>query len=113
MADKSTKKRFNRRLMRLIEQAVAEACNLPGPGFWFCLDEVEVTGSPPYRLRVWATLHFFGEGSPFCCGEPECHLVVFGERLKAVGESVRRAMGLQIDVAVEFDERIGVSYHDG
>ncbi len=100
-------------LRRLVEAAVAEVSGLPRPGLWFCVDQVEVLGHPPERLRVWATLHFLAAGSPFCCGEPGCHLWLFGDRLAAVGDHVRRARGLRQSVVVEFGNRIGVQYHAG
>jgi hypothetical protein len=106
-------KRSQAELRRLVETAVAEACGLPRPGLWFGVDAVEASGQPPERLRVWATLHFLPAGSPFCCGEPGCHLALFGERLAMVGEHVRRAMGLRQAAAVEFGDRVGVQYHPG
>jgi hypothetical protein len=106
-------KRSQHELRRLVEQAVSEVCGLPRPGLWFCVDEVESRGRPPERLRVWATLHFLPEGSPFCCGEPGCHLGLRGERLRVVGDRIRRAMGLRQEVSVDFGHRIGVQYHPG
>lgn len=105
--------RSRRELKRLVEAAVTEICGLPRPGLWFCVDEVKSSGSPPERLRIWATLHFLPAGSPFCCGEPGCHLGLFGEREAEVGDHVRRAMGLQQPVVVEFGDRLGVQYHPG
>lgn len=106
-------KRFQAELRRLVGTAVAEVCGLPRPGLWFCIDHVRVAGHPPERLQVWATLHFLPAGSPFCCGEPGCHLWLFGDRLAAVGDHVRRALGLRQPVLVEFGDRIGVQYHAG
>jgi hypothetical protein len=106
-------RRSRHELRRLVEEAVAEVCGLPRPGLWFCVDEIEPSGWPPERLRVWATLHFLPAGSPFCCGEPGCHLGLFGERETQVGDHVRRAMGLEQPVRVEFADRIGVRYHPG
>src|SRR5436305_6745380 len=99
-------KRSEAELGRLVAEAVAEVCGLPRPGLWFCVDRVEAVGRPPGVLRVWATLHFLPAGSPFCCGEPTCHLGLFGNRLAAVGEHVRRAMRLRQTVAIEFGDRI-------
>src|SRR5262249_44738156 len=98
MTDIRANNQSKHEVKRLVELAVADACNLPRPGLWFCVDEVEAFGSPPCRLRVWATLHFLAEGLPFCCGEPGCHLGMFGERLERIGASVRNAMGLKHDV---------------
>jgi hypothetical protein len=108
-----TGKRSQHELKRLIEAAVSEVFGLPRAGLWFCVDAVEPVGHPPERLRIWATLHFLPEGSPFCCGEPGCHLSLFGDKLSAVGDHVRRAMGLRQQVAVDFGDRIGVQYHAG
>lgn len=106
-------KRSEHELKRLVEEAVAEACRLPRPGLWFCVDRVESVGQPPEQLKVWATLHFLREGAPFCCGEPGCHLGLSVDRLDAVGEHIRRAMHLQQDVTVDFGDRINVDYHEG
>ena len=97
-------------LRRLVEQAVADICGLPRPGLYFCVDEVEVHGRPPERLKVWATLHFLPEGSPFCCGEPGCHL---GNCAQPVSEHVRRMMHLRQDLTVEFVPRIRANHHPG
>jgi hypothetical protein len=99
-------------LKRLVEQAVAAVCGLPRPGFWFCVDQVMTRGRPPDRLQVWATLHFLPSGSPFSCGEPGCHLWLFGERLVQVADHVRRAMHLRQPLDIEFVE-VGVNYHAG
>jgi hypothetical protein len=99
-------------LKRLVEAAVADVCGLPRTGLWFCTDLVQARGRPPEHLTVWATLHFVPEGSPFCCGEPGCHLWLFGDRLRDVGDHLRRAMRLRQEVAVEFSN-IGVNYHSG
>jgi hypothetical protein len=88
-------------LRRLVTQAVADVCELPRPGLWLSVDQVEAAGRPLKRLRVWATLHFLPAGAPFCCGEAGCHLGLFGDRLAAVGDHVRRAMRLRQPLAVE------------
>ncbi|MBI4600908.1 MAG: hypothetical protein HY721_03010 [Planctomycetes bacterium] len=106
-------KRSQHELRRLVEHAVADVCGLPRPGLWFCVDKVEARGQPPERLTVWATLHFLPEGSPFCCGEPGCHLGLCGERAQQVSEHVRRAMHRRQRLSVDFDDRIGVDYHAG
>jgi hypothetical protein len=100
-------------LKRLVERAVAEVCGLPRRGLWFCVNRVKARGQPPERLDVWATLHFLPAGSPFCWGESGCHLWLFGERVRQVGEHLRRAMHLRHEVSVNFGERIGVNYHAG
>ena len=108
-----SKKRSQHELKRLVEQAVAAVCSLPRPGLWLCADTVTTQGRPPARLQVWATLHFLPEGSPFCCGEPGCHLGLFGERLAQIAEHVRRAMHLRQPLQVEFVGGVSVIYHAG
>ena len=106
-------KRSEHELKRLVEAAVADVCGLPRPGLWFGVEAVESFGHPPSYLRVWATLHFLPSGAPFCCTEPGCHLVPFGERLAEVGEHVRRAMRLEQSVTVELGDGIAVHVHPG
>lgn len=100
-------------LHRLVEQAISEICETTSHNLWFCVDEVQAKGKPPHRLNVWATLHFLPGGPPFCCGEPRCHLWLFGVKLAQVGEHIQRAMGLKQKVTVNFKDQIGVNYHDG
>jgi hypothetical protein len=100
-------------MKRLVEAAVAEVCQLPRPGLWFCVDDLEASGNPPERVKVWATLHFLPDGSPFCCGEPGCHLGIRGERLSGIGDHVRRAMGLRQVATVDFGDRVAANYHAG
>jgi hypothetical protein len=97
---------------RLVESAVAAVCGLPRAGLWFCVNELKVCGAPPDRIEVWATLQFTAEGSPFCCGEAQCHLGLFAKRLVEVGEHLRCAMGLRQPVSVEFHP-IAVRYNAG
>lgn len=106
-------KRSRHALKQLVGRAVADVCGLPRPGLWLCVDEVEARGRPPDRLTVRATFHFLPEGSPFCCGEPGCHLGLSDGLADQVGEHVRRAMHLRQGVSVDFGERIGVNYHEG
>jgi hypothetical protein len=106
-------KRSECELKRIVEAAVAKICHLPRPGLWFCVDKVELSGHPPSHLKVWATLHFLPAGSPFCCGEPGCHLGLFGDRLAEVEDHVRREFGLQHSVEVDFGDRIAAQYHSG
>ena len=103
-------KRSEHELKRLIEEAVSTRCRLADRGLWFCIDRVEANGRPPERLKAWATLHFLPAGSPFCCGEPECHLGLI-ERIDDVNDHVRRAMNLRQPVIVDFGDRIAVNYH--
>jgi hypothetical protein len=50
---------------------------------------------------------------PFCCGDPGCHLGLVADTLEEVGDHIRRAMGLQQTVSLDFGQRIGVCYHSG
>lgn len=95
-------KRSKHELKRIIEEAVSTVCGLPQPGLLFAVDEVEAQGRPPAVLRVWYTLHFFVQGSPFCCQEPGCHLWLFAERRTEIGNCVRLSMGLRQPVKVTF-----------
>ena len=106
-------RRSNAELRRLVEAAVNDTRNLARRGLRFAVDEVEASGLPPTRFRVWATLYFLPEGSPFCCGEPECHLGFLGDGLAAVEAHVRRAMRLKQRVSIDFGNRIGANYGDG
>jgi hypothetical protein len=109
---RSSAKRSQHELKRLVEQAVTEECGLRRRGLWLCVERVEVVGHPPEKLNVWATLHFLPAGSPFCCGEPECHLGL-NERGERIGERLRKAMLLRHPVTVDLGDRIGVNYHAG
>lgn len=104
-------KRSQHELKRLVEEAIAAMCDLPRPGLWLCVDAVEASGQPPERLRVWATLHFLPGGSPFCCGEPGCHLGLWGGRLVQVADHIRRAMHLRQPLKVELSGQVRVNYH--
>jgi hypothetical protein len=106
-------KRSHAELTRLVQRAVDDVLGLPDGRLWLCIDAVEPVGRPLERLRVWSTLHFLLEGSPFCCGESGCHLRIFGQRQAAIDEHVRLAMGLRQPVAVEIRGRIALNYHDG
>jgi len=105
-------KRSKHELKRLAEKAVSDVCGFPRSGLWLCVDELETHGWPPEQVTVWATLHFTSQGSPFCCGEPCCHLWLFGERLREAGESLRRELGLVQPVSLDF-RYIGAVYHAG
>jgi hypothetical protein len=100
-------------LKRLVERAVTDECRLPRPGPWFCVDEVETRGHPIERIVVWSTPHFARDGSPFCCGEPMCHLGLFGERLEQISNHVRGAMSLTQCVEVDVRTHAAAQIHDG
>ncbi len=107
-------KRSEHELMRLVERAVVDVFDPAKKGLSFLVDAVEASGRPPERLKVWATLHFLPSGSPFCCGEPICHLGLFDTgRLSEVSEHVQRAMGLRHEVVLDFGNRIATQYHAG
>jgi hypothetical protein len=101
-------------LKRIVEEAVFHVCDLPRPGLWFCVDEVEAKGRPPEQLIVWATLHFLPEGSPFCCSEPNCHLGLHsgGDSERQVAERVRRALRLRQELSMDLS-RITANVHAG
>jgi hypothetical protein len=106
-------KQIQSELRRLVATAVADISGVPRPGLWLCIDAVEAPGHPPELLRVWATLHLLPAGSPFCCGEPGCHLGLSRDRLAAMGDHVRRALRLRQPVEVDFADRVTVRYHPG
>ena len=94
-------KRSKHELKRIAEEAVASVCNFPRPGLWFAIDDIEVQGRPPRRIRVWFTLHFFQQGGPFCCSGVFCHLGAQPERWEEVGNRMRLAMNLRQSVHFE------------
>jgi hypothetical protein len=101
-------------MKRLVEEAVRLESDHEDRGLRFLVDAVESSGQPPERLELSATLHFLPEGSPFCCGEPGCHLSFpAADRMGAIEERVSRAMGLRHSVSISFGQRVGVLYHDG
>ncbi|MGA2500111.1 MAG: ankyrin repeat domain-containing protein [Tepidisphaeraceae bacterium] len=102
MRQRSSSKRSRHHLKHLVEEIVATECRLAERGLAFIIDEIEVIGAPPERLRVWATLHFLPLGSPFCCREPGCHLFLYVDRLERVNDALRRRLGLRQDVSIEF-----------
>lgn len=105
--------RSSQELRRLLEDVVRTVCSLEGRPLRFVVDAVETSGRPPHAIRAWATLHFLPSDAHFCCGEPGCHLGLFGDRLAAVADAMRKRLGLLHDVTVSFDDRIAVVYHDG
>jgi hypothetical protein len=107
-------KRSEHELKRLLEEAIEDEFGLSKRGLWFCIDRVEAQGRPIGGIKVWATLHFLPAGSPFCCGEPGCHLPQWDEeRLSRLSDRMRHAMKLTQGVRVGFGEQIRVNYHDG
>lgn len=102
MSKRSSLKRSHCHLKHLVEEAVCDRFDLGRRGLAFFVDELEVHGSPPERLLVWASLHFLPRGSPFCCGEPHCHVPLRLQSRDEINDAVRRRMGLRSDVVVEF-----------
>jgi hypothetical protein len=113
MAYTTTGKHPQHEWKRLLQSVIDEVCGLPRPGLWLCVDAVDASGRPPSSIRIYATLHFLPEGSPFCCGEPECHLGLM-QRIDEIGELVRRKAGSHEPVQVTIaDGAIAVRYHRG
>jgi ankyrin repeat protein len=115
--NRSSLKRSHHHLKRLVETVVADEFNLQARGLSFFVDELDVFGNPPERLKVWATLHFLPLGSPFCCVEPCCHVPLYGERLDRLNDALRRSMSIRHPVSVEFTvnsnaTRAGVEFDD-
>jgi hypothetical protein len=115
--NRSSLKRSHHHLKQLIEAVVADEFNLRARGLLFLVDELDVSGKPPERFKVWATLHFLPLGSPFCCVEPLCHVPLYAEYLDRVNDAIRRGMGIRQPISVEFvvDNNIthaGVEFDD-
>ena len=97
------------RIERAIETIVTEVCRLRDRGLWFGVNQVEVTGRPIECIRVWATLRFLAEGSPFCCGAAECELGLI-ERGAEISERIASGLRLANQVNMEFGNRIREEY---
>lgn len=113
MARRTVSKRSKHELKRIVEDAVNLQCSLPRPGLWFAIDELQTDRTkPPSRIQAWGTLHFTSDGSPFCCGEPDCHMgPMVDERDRLIADGIRRSLGLVGELTI--DLRIGTTYHDG
>ena len=94
-------------LHKTIEGVVEAALGGLRPGLRFAVDEVFAHEAEPHILRIRSTLHFNHKGSPYCCGEPGCHLGV--RRWAAVTERVRLAAGVS---EVHFED-VATVYHAG
>jgi hypothetical protein len=113
MSIRSSLKRSKHQLKRIVEEVVAEECELGSRGLALFVDELETVGRPPERIRAWATLHFLPLGSPFNGEEPQCHLGLWGKGRRArVEDGVRRRLHLEQPVAVEF-VAVGAAVADG
>lgn len=108
--NRSSLKRSHHHLKQLVESVVADQFNLQVRGLLFLIDELNVLGSRPKHLKVWATLHFLPLGSPFCCCEPMCHALLHGAHLQRVNEELRRSMGILQTVSAEFALQINTTH---
>ena len=78
-------------LHRIVEQALSRVGLARRTGLWLAIRHVTVAGRPIHTVRFAATLHFLATGSPYCCGEPVCHLGLSEGCLRAIGDEIRRA----------------------
>lgn len=92
-------KRSKHELVQLVEEAMQEVGRFADRGVWLCVDELEATGQPIARVRVWATLHFLPAGSPFDSDDPD--LWVWPLRTEAE-ECLRKEMGLLQPVRLDW-----------
>jgi hypothetical protein len=91
---------------------MADEFNLHARGLSLLVDELEVFGDPPERLKIWGTLHYLPVGSPFCCRQPECHISLLGRHKDRVNDALRHRMDLRQPVLLELG-RIASIVHDG
>ena len=97
---------------------LCEAVSLPRPGLWFAVEELQTDRTkPPSRIQAWGTLHFTNDGSPFCCGEPDCHMGPTIERDRLIVDRIRRALNLAqaftVDLLIRTIYHGGVEFHYG
>jgi hypothetical protein len=90
------------RLARLVERIVNKEHRLRERGLRLFVQQIEVCGRVPQRIRAWATLHFTLHGSPYCCGEPSCLLFVEPGTINPVEVELRKSLGLRQSVAFDF-----------
>ena len=108
-----SEKRSQAELRRIVEEAFSRVGFLRRRGLWLGIHHVEASGHPIHSIRVAATLHFLPDGSPYCCGEPGCHLGLDDDRLLAIGDEVRRLLGLRQEVSFTFGPEVDAHYHEG
>jgi len=118
MTKRKLPKRSKHELKRIVEDAVNKVCRLPERGIWFTIDELETDlASPPSRIKTWSTLHFTAKGSPFCCGEPTCHIGAGAVLMKPIFDKIRRSLNLTQEVTIKFVSTSivheGVEFHYG
>jgi len=97
-------------LIRLLEAGIREEGNLDPAHFFVLVRDVIASGSPPEKIIGYVVLRFLPAGSPFCCGEPLCHLNLLGsEGQGRLGEWLQREMGITqcIDVELKIKPEYG------
>lgn len=92
-------KQSKHELIRLVELAMREVGRFAERGVWLCVEELEATGQPVERIRVWVTLHFLPAGSPF--DSDDADLWVWPRRGE-VEEFLRVEMGLTQTVCLDW-----------
>jgi hypothetical protein len=105
--DAELTKRSKQELIRLVEKAVCAVGGFSDRGVWFCVDELEVFGQPIERIRVWATLHFLPNGSPFDSDDADLWVRPLKDD---VSEFLRREMKLVQIVTIEWKALIASVY---
>ena len=103
-------KRSQAELKRIVRESLSRLGLLSRPHLWLEVLQVEVSGYPIDSVRAFAVLHFLASGSPFCCGEPSCHLAIGEDRLEAIGDEIRRALGLRQPVSFAFQPDLRAHY---
>jgi hypothetical protein len=66
----------------------------PLPGLGGFTESLQAGGSEFESGDLAGAVRFLLEGSPFCCGEPGCHLWLFGDRLAEINERLTSELGL-------------------
>ena len=92
-------KRSKHELKRLVETAIREVGRLADRGVWFCVDELEASGQPIERIRVWATLNFLQSGSPFDSDDPDLWVWPLRDQ---TAEWLSREIGLEQTIQLEW-----------
>lgn len=100
-------KQSKHELIRLVEAAVSEVGHFAERGVFLCIDELEASGQPIERIRVWATVHFLPAGSPFDSDDPD--LWLWPLRAQAA-EWLGCKMGLLHSIRLEWAGVKGIVY---
>jgi hypothetical protein len=98
VGDSALTKQSKYELVRLVEQAMREVGRFDDRAAWLCIDELEAAGQPIERIRIWATLHFLPDGSPF--DSEDADLWVWPLR-DEVSKSLQRELGLTQSLNLE------------